>query len=219
MTKKSHHSNNKRILLATLSLALAEKGAAVNTGYSSFVPCRRKANFGATATTTKSFQRLLVVQQYRNETIGRAADDYSADGSELVNPDCAKTRNLRTQAKFEAIENEQTDYVGAGTFGDIMSDPADETDWNSVPPERPVEVKSGLVTSAGGTLQSQFGHKMSSLSPLDRIALTANGNLQRIFSSYYDAPVHVHVDKCDQEESSKSVWHRRVSLSVFGQVR
>lgn len=31
---------------------------------------------------------------------------------------------------------------------------------------------------------------------MERIALTANGNLQRIFSSYYDAPVHVHVDSC-----------------------
>ena len=52
---------------------------------------------------------------------------------------------------------------------------------------------SGLVTKTGGTLCSQFKSKIPNLSPLDRIALTANGNLQRIFSSYYDAPVHVFV--------------------------
>ena len=57
---------------------------------------------------------------------------------------------------------------------------------------------SGLVTCAGGTLQSQFGHKISNLSPIDRIALTANGNMQRIVSSFYDAPVHVYVERCKQ---------------------
>ena len=102
---------------------------------------------------------------------------------------------------------------------------------------------NGLVTSIGGTLQSQFGQKISQpqLSPLERIALTANGNLQRIFSSYYDAPVHVHIDKCRRliethngdgdveskynnenigmKEEEAAIWDRRVNLSVFGQVR
>jgi chorismate-pyruvate lyase len=55
----------------------------------------------------------------------------------------------------------------------------------------------GLVTTAGGTLQARFGEKIPRMSPLERIALTSNGNLQRIFSSYYDAPVHVHVDRCE----------------------
>jgi hypothetical protein len=64
---------------------------------------------------------------------------------------------------------------------------------------------SGLVTSVGGTLQSQFGRKMRGhLSPLERIALTANGNLQRIFSSYYDAPVHVHVEFCEKRTSQSN---------------
>lgn len=59
----------------------------------------------------------------------------------------------------------------------------------------------GLVTVAGGTLQVRFGEKIPDLTPLERIALTSNGNLQRIFSSYYDAPVHVLVDRCEMRSS------------------
>mmetsp|Transcript_24325 Transcript_24325/g.34268 ORF Transcript_24325/g.34268 Transcript_24325/m.34268 type:complete len:220 (+) Transcript_24325:145-804(+) len=85
--------------------------------------------------------------------------------------------------------------------------------------------KSGLVTTDGGTLASQFGIS----SPLDRMALTANGNLQRLFSSYYDAPVNVLVDQCtlvddanSQSSSSTSTlsmatWDRVVHLVVHGQ--
>jgi len=68
--------------------------------------------------------------------------------------------------------------------------------------------------------------------------VTANGNLQRIFSSYYDAPVHVHVDSCvrrhapdvNTEDGNSSfnntctqshyethaVWDRVVRISVHG---
>mmetsp|Transcript_15767 Transcript_15767/g.18661 ORF Transcript_15767/g.18661 Transcript_15767/m.18661 type:complete len:406 (+) Transcript_15767:76-1293(+) len=85
---------------------------------------------------------------------------------------------------------------------------------------RDLRPTSGLVTSAGGTLQSQFGHKISNLSPIDRIALTANGNMQRIVSSFYDAPVHVYVEKCRQRctTSDAKIWDRTVHLSVFNQV-
>lgn len=101
--------------------------------------------------------------------------------------------------------DKQLDYVGAGTLGDIMSEDTiisaatitnnsinsnECTNQDSSAENIP---KSGLVTSTGG-LQAQFGHKIPNLTPLDRIALTANGNLQRICSSYYDAPVHVYVE-------------------------
>ena len=60
------------------------------------------------------------------------------------------------------------------------------------------------------------------------MALTANGNLQRLFSSYYDAPVGVVIDYCrgtnnDSESSSSSdddddkCWDRRVHLTVHNQ--
>jgi len=61
-------------------------------------------------------------------------------------------------------------------------------------------IKDGLVTKDGGQLNARFAG--CNFTPLERIALTANGNLQRIFSSYYDAPVHVHVDYCGRRKST-----------------
>ena len=54
----------------------------------------------------------------------------------------------------------------------------------------------GLVTKEGGELNKRFFGSDNNFTKLERIALTANGNLQRIFSSYYDCAVHVHVDSC-----------------------
>lgn len=53
----------------------------------------------------------------------------------------------------------------------------------------------GLVTESEG-LAAHYGIHH----PLDRMALTANGNLQRLVSSYYDAPVSVVVDYCYCQE-------------------
>lgn len=137
------------------------------------------------------------------------------------------------------IEEKRIDYPGAGTLGDIMS--SDEgyrinlsrkdgdllencTSVGTV-------VDEGLVTTTGGTLQTRFGSMIPGLTPMERITLTSNGNLQRIFSSYYDVPVHVHVDQCemrqggseqqneivpraDANEDHVAVWDRKVHLSV-----
>lgn len=70
--------------------------------------------------------------------------------------------------------------------------------------------------------------------PLDRIALTANGNLQRIVASYYDAPVTVRVMQCtlrttttnnDQNNhddhsthTNADVWDRVVHLCIQDEV-
>ncbi|KAL7546936.1 hypothetical protein ACHAWF_010255 [Thalassiosira exigua] len=62
-------------------------------------------------------------------------------------------------------------------------------------------VVDGLVTREGGELNARFS---CDFTPMERIALTANGNLQRIFSSYYDAPVHVHVDRCVRRKEGKA---------------
>jgi chorismate-pyruvate lyase len=78
----------------------------------------------------------------------------------------------------------------------------------------------GLVTDAQG-LAVHYGIAH----PLDRMALTANGNLQRLVSSYYDAPVSVVVDACwvrsdndDDEAVLPQIWDRRVRLLVHGRV-
>lgn len=81
--------------------------------------------------------------------------------------------------------------------------------------------RDGLVTSETYSLAQMY----SIHHPLDRMAVTANGNLQRLFSSYYDAPVTVVVDHCTPckskststltTESTASMWERRVQLQVF----
>ena len=64
--------------------------------------------------------------------------------------------------------------------------------------------------------------------PLDRLLLTANGNVQRLVSSYYDAPVQVVVrqfDKISKEESNATInspnvmatFTRLVELQVLNQ--
>jgi len=52
-------------------------------------------------------------------------------------------------------------------------------------------------------------------SPLQRIILTANGNLQRLVSSYHNSPVHV--KKKYNIKTAPGKYDRQVSLSVFGQ--
>lgn len=92
-----------------------------------------------------------------------------------------------------------------GNFGDIMS--------------------HGLVTSETYSLEDIYGIS----NPLDRMAVTANGNLQRLFSSYYDAPVAVEMVHCTRQEvpnldaiesssdfETTAIWHRRVLLKIFG---
>lgn len=55
-----------------------------------------------------------------------------------------------------------------------------------------------------------------SFSPIERIILTANGNLQRIMSAYYGAPVYVHVLKSNL--IANMLYEREVDLTVFDKV-
>lgn len=82
--------------------------------------------------------------------------------------------------------------------------------------------RDGLVTSETYSLAQMYGIHH----PLDRMAVTANGNLQRLFSSYYDAPVSVVVDYCRPISTTSTTslpapttttWERRVQLRVFDQ--
>lgn len=94
-----------------------------------------------------------------------------------------------------------------------------------------------LETSLGDIMKSSFASSSSSsvtggddifslvsqyniTNPLDRILITANGNLQRLISSYYDAPVHVLVESCQQRPSfcnrkTTIIWDRVVHLQVY----
>jgi len=108
-----------------------------------------------------------------------------------------------------SIEFKKESRYGGGTLGDIMS--------------------SGLVTVPRLPLAETFGF----FNPLDRMVLTANGNLQRLVSSYYDSAVSVYVDSCTPRLSASTqsalsstqsqssdvvvVWDRVVHLMVFNQ--
>lgn len=57
--------------------------------------------------------------------------------------------------------------------------------------------------------------------PLERVVLTANGNLQRIMSAYYGAPVTVKVRRCDRVGDGKfgfGLYDREVDLVADGRV-
>jgi hypothetical protein len=127
---------------------------------------------------------------------------YLGEGEEAIFID-AQPRNGQSQ---DMEQTRKTYLEGAGTLGDIMSD------GSRILRESGDQCEAGLVTRDGGTLASRFGID----SRFDRMALTANGNLQRLFSSYYDAPVHVVVDSCEQR--TQEMWHRTVHLTVFDQV-
>ena len=113
-------------------------------------------------------------------------DDYSSKKS--------STNNIINDNNID-----EADVVGAGTLGDIMAGSGSKDDITNCP--SPTTVIDGLVTKEGGELNARFD---CDFTPMERIALTANGNLQRIFSSYYDAPVHVHVDSCTRRKKNNN---------------
>lgn len=132
-------------------------------------------------------------------------DNIPGQDSRATTASLSDTKETEMNDKKRVV-SKKTDFTGAGTLGDIMSTEEDQDD------DRMGLSRAGLVTVEGGTLAARY----KVVSPLDRMALTANGNLQRIFSSYYDAPVHVVVDKC--ELISDRLWDRVVHLTVHNQV-
>ena len=53
-------------------------------------------------------------------------------------------------------------------------------------------------------------------SPLERVVISADGNLQRIMSAYYNAPIQVEILNCEEIEESQ--FQRTVELSVLKEV-
>lgn len=76
---------------------------------------------------------------------------------------------------------------------------------------------AGLVTNTGGSLDWTFGVS----NPLDRVAMTARGNLQQIVSSFYDSPVAIQVERnqervgAESNDEQSSTWDRLVHMSVL----
>ena len=168
-------------------------------------------------------------------------EDDRSSASEKQSPHLlnATVNGVNFSRDSRGVDKNERDIAGAGTLGDIMARPADQQ-WYQSPSRDSSRVTptstviDGLVTKEGGELNARFPG--CNFTPMERIALTANGTLQRIFSSYYDAPVHVHVDSCARRnishigpndtnglrsrkyESQDAVWDRVVHICVHGQV-
>jgi hypothetical protein len=194
----------------------------------------------------------------RTVTTGTRLYDYFEDSRmdgppSLLNTTSTVAKSNRKSAKKQQIRingNSRIDYpenapkakVLPGTLGDIMSrgddvlgDSSSSSQGGTAASAAAAAEPVGLVTTAmisGTTLANRFGIEH----PLDRMALTANGNLQRLVSSYYDAPVQVVVDFCEpvigvqqrsmatpntmQQYSKPQVktWERIVHLTVHNKV-
>lgn len=90
------------------------------------------------------------------------------------------------------------------SLGDIMA--------RGLQTESFVDALTGTSSENATTLATAFGLT----NPLDRLILTANGNLQRLIASYYDADVSVRVEGCACRRSNRNVWDRTVHLKVLG---
>lgn len=85
--------------------------------------------------------------------------------------------------------------IMSGHFGDLMA---------------PTTATPGLTTAAAAAPT-----ELLRFSPLERLLVTANGNLQRIVSSYHAKPVDVRVAYNVETETS-GVFHRQVTLHLDG---
>lgn len=78
------------------------------------------------------------------------------------------------------------------------------------------------TTKAGGNLIDHFTESLS-LTPFERVALTCYGNLQVVFSAYYNKPINVTTDLFDQVPTVEEIpnatppiaeWDRVVSMTI-----
>lgn len=200
-----------------------------------------------TTTTTASEKIQLENDQRSSGSISNNQDDYMNIKTNKGTPRSNNRLKKKTRNYSKSVE--------PGTLGDIMSWVTEENDDNDQEggmatatgelqaTTTTTKKSTGLVTTAtpSGTLANQFGIHH----PLDRMALTANGNLQRLVSSYYDSPVYVLVDRCEKVQSDEAMasyaqqsdkvvmeafpvpianghpaktWDRVVHLTVYNQV-
>jgi len=81
------------------------------------------------------------------------------------------------------------------------------------------QISSGLIMTTSMSLQSLLN--TTKLTSLERVVLNANGNLQHIFSAFYDSPVFVNVVHCKSRDKLNpfyEVYDRKSQLSVCNQV-
>ena len=99
-----------------------------------------------------------------------------------------------------------------GRAGSLLAQPASSGEAvKRLGPDNFGDIMGGCETSI--VVGGQF-------TPMERVVLTANGNLQRIMSAYYGSPVTVGVRRCEKvhDEKIKMLYDREVELLVGGKV-
>lgn len=112
------------------------------------------------------------------------------------------------------------------TTSPTMATSAPKNETNGAPSSSSAAAPTTTASSSNGYLALQYDIQH----PLDRLALTANGNLQRLVASYYDAPVTVVVESCVLRKNANTnnnssttanappfTWDRTVHLQVHNQ--
>jgi hypothetical protein len=146
------------------------------------------------------------------------------------------SRRQRRKLQRAVLDEADRDLIRRTTLGDIMSE---RRRRRSSPLSRdamlthPTTFDSVSSREGNGLDPSSLAALYGITHPLDRMALTANGNLQRLVSSFYDAPVSVVVESCALRSMAESsldngqfsamdnqhqVWDRVVHLQVHDRV-
>jgi hypothetical protein len=116
-----------------------------------------------------------------------------------------QTEAILNDKKYETeiLSRGSASTTSTTSLGDIMA--------RGLQTESFVDALTGTSENAT-TLATAFGLT----NPLDRLVLTANGNLQRLIASYYDADVSVRVEGCSYRQENPRLWDRTVFLEVLG---
>ena len=119
--------------------------------------------------------------------------------SPILSPQQEESLNDKMTREEEKDDNKEIAMLHeepqGTTLGDIMTSSSNSGSSNIPRPNQP---NGGLVLYPRFPLAETYGFS----NPLDRMVLTANGNLQRLISSYYDSTVSVYVDYCDQRPTA-----------------
>jgi hypothetical protein len=122
------------------------------------------------------------------------------------------SRRQRRKLQRAVLDEADRDLIRRTTLGDIMSE---RRRRRSSPLSRdamlthPTTFDSVSSREWNGLDPSSLAALYGITHPLDRMALTANGNLQRLVSSFYDAPVSVVVESCALRSTAESSLEER----------
>lgn len=119
-----------------------------------------------------------------------------------------KISNSKTETNFDInisgnIDSKTSNSLSEGDKIDI--------DSNQIAPNHFGDVLGG---EKGLFTNSELNLNAHEFTPLERIILTANGNLQRIMSAYYSTAVRVEVKYCDADINDANVYDRQVTLEA-----